>query len=205
MSDVVAFFSPMTALEEMFQLDSEKNIPAYFSTGILLLSSGLLMIIFYHRRKAQAKFAMHWLFLSLIFLYLSLDEFLSIHESFIGPVRQRVAVQGIFSYEWIIIAIPLVIILAVAYFPFLLNLPPATRKIIVLAGTMYIVGSLGGEMLSGWYASNFGEGDNNYRMLTVLEETLEISGIIVFISALLFYLYTEIKKKTPQYLLQHRH
>lgn len=182
-------------LEEMFQLDSEKNIPAYFSTGILLLSSGLLIVIFYHKRKTQAKFPIHWLFLGLVFFYLSMDEFFSIHESFIGPVRQQIEGRGIFSYEWIIIAIPLVLILTIAYLPFLLNLPTKTRNLIILAGIIYIGGSLGGEMMSGWYASNFGEGDSHYRMLTALEETLEITGIIIFISALLFYLYDEIQSE----------
>ncbi len=92
-----------------------------------------------------------------------------------------------FSYEWIFIAIPVVIILAIVYLRFLLYLPPTTRNLIILAGIIYIGGSLGGEMLSGWYASSFGEGDRNYMMLTVLEETLEIAGIIIFIAALLQY------------------
>jgi hypothetical protein len=44
-------------------------------------------------------------------------------------------------------------------------------------------------MLSGWYASNFTEGDLNYQMLAVLEETLEISGSIMFIFTLFQYLH----------------
>jgi hypothetical protein len=46
-------------------------------------------------------------------------------------------------------------------------------------------------MMSGWYASKFGEGDANYILLTIFEETLEMSGIIVFIHAILLFLYYE--------------
>jgi hypothetical protein len=181
-------------LQQFFNLDTEKNLPAIYSSGLLLISAGLLLYIFYRQRKTKEKKRFYWLFLGLIFFVLSLDEFFSFHEGLIGPIRRRVEGQGVFSYEWVFIAIPVVLILGIAYFRFLLQLPPTIRNLIILAGVIYIGGSLGGEMMSGWYASNFGEGDRNYMMLTVLEETLEMTGATLFIATLLFYLY----QSTPE-------
>ena len=102
------------------------------------------------------------------------------------------------GYEWILLAIPLVLIFAIAYTRFFFHLPPNIRILVFLAALIYIGGVIGGEMFSGWYASKFGEGDANYIMLTIFEETLEMSGIIVFIHALLLYLYNEPIEKLSQ-------
>lgn len=71
-----------------FNLNSEQNIPALFSTLILLLSSILLAIITYAVKKTGASYFYNWLGLSLIFLFLSMDELLSFHESMTVPLRK---------------------------------------------------------------------------------------------------------------------
>ena len=129
-----------------------------------------------------------------------MDELFGFHESLIGPIRNRVQVRGVFSYEWVLLAIPLVLILAISYSRFFFHLPSKTRILFFLAALLLVGGSLGGEMMSGWYASFFGEGDANYIMLTVFEETLEMSGVIIFIHALLQFLYNESILHSPNKL-----
>jgi len=185
-------------VETLFSLDQENNVPAYFSSLILLISAGLLLLIFFFRLKnEQASFTWHWGFLATVFIFLSFDEMFSFHERLIYPIRNIVRIGGVFSYEWVIVAIPLVTLLGISYSRFILHLPPRSRNLIFLAALIFIGGAIGGEMMSGWYASRFGEGDANYIMLTIFEETLEMTGIIIFIHALLQYLSHETKGTRP--------
>jgi hypothetical protein len=197
MSVPMGFSESFSGLGNTFTLDSEMNIPSYFSSAILLISAGLLFIVFKTRMKKRGPYTGHWGVLSVIFIFLSFDEMFSFHEGIIGSVRKHVIIGGIFSYEWVILAIPLVLIFTIFYLRFLFHLSPNFRILFFLAALLFIVGSLGGEMMSGWYASKFGEGDANYVMLTVLEETLEMSGIIVFIHSILLFLYNDSIGKTP--------
>ena len=57
----------------MFNLNSEQNIPAFFSTLLLLFSSILLAMIASAVKKSRAAYFYHWLGLSLIFLFLSME------------------------------------------------------------------------------------------------------------------------------------
>jgi len=172
-----------------FTLDSEMNVPSLFSSVILLIAAGLLFLVFTTQKKIRAPFTMQWIFLSVVFVFLSYDEMFSFHERFIGPLRKILVIRGVFSYEWTILAIPLVIIFAIAYARFLLHLHPNLRILMMLGGFIFLWGSIGGEMMSGWYASYFVEGDANYILLTIFEETLEMAGIIIFIHAVLLFLY----------------
>ena len=185
-------------IRNTFTLDREMNVPATFSAIILLIAAGLLFVVFVARRKKRALFTTHWGFLSLIFVFLAYDEMFSFHESMIGPLRRFVNIGGIFSYEWIILAIPLVLILGISYFRFVFHLPPNIRILFILAALLFLGGSIGGEMFSGWYASKFGEGDANYVMLTIFEETLEMSGIVIFIHALLLTCYDSLEKRKDE-------
>jgi hypothetical protein len=172
-------------IRNTFYLDREMNVPAVFSAIILLIAAGLLFVVFVARKNKRASFTTHWGFLSLIFVFLSYDEMFSLHENMIGPLRRFVKIGGIFSYEWIILAIPLVLIIGISYLRFFFHLQLNIRILSILAALLFLGGSIGGEMMSGWYASKFGEGDANYVLLTIFEETLEMSGIIIFIHALL--------------------
>ena len=61
-----------------FNLDLEKNnVPTWYQSSTLLLSSVLLAIIALVRREAKDKDFRYWGILSAIFLYLSLDEAVS--------------------------------------------------------------------------------------------------------------------------------
>jgi hypothetical protein len=193
-SEGLGFGGSFKQFRNTFTLDREMNVPATFSAIILLIAAGLLFVVFVIRRKKRAPFTTHWGILSLIFVFLSYDEMFSFHESIIGPLRRFVKIGGIFSYEWIILAIPLVLILGISYSRFFFHLPPNICILFILAAILFLGGSIGGEMMSGWYASKFGEGDANYVLLTIFEETLEMSGIIIFIHALLLICHDSLEK-----------
>lgn len=95
-----------------FNLDLENNIPSHFSSGLLLLASMLLALIAFFKKKGNDIFARHWAVLSIVFLYLSLDEAASIHELVNRPMRTMYGLGGAFYFGWVIFAIPLVLLFA---------------------------------------------------------------------------------------------
>jgi hypothetical protein len=64
----------------LFDVDGEQNIPSLYSASALLLCSILLATITYAKKLAGDAYVRHWGTLSIIFLFLSLDEALSLHE-----------------------------------------------------------------------------------------------------------------------------
>ena len=72
-------------LIRLFDLDAEENVPTFFSALLLLLAALLLALITVLKRASSDTYSRHWATLSLILLYMSVDEFSGIHEMFIKP------------------------------------------------------------------------------------------------------------------------
>lgn len=175
-------------LVRLFDLDSEANIPTWYASISLLACSVILAAIAHTQPKEAIPKAGDWRTLSIIFLFLSIDELASIHELLIEPLRAGLGTSGIFHFAWVIPYSGLVLLLGLKYLKFLTQLPAPTRRAFLLAGAIYIGGALGMEMIDGLYASLYGEKNLTYAFLTTIEETLEMLGIVVFLHTLLTYL-----------------
>jgi len=82
-----------------------------------------------------------------------------------------------------------VVMLGLAYLRFVLNLPDATRRLVIAAGVIYVVGAIGFELPEGMYRTAVGANVTiAYGFLTVLEETFEMIGVVLFIYALLRFI-----------------
>jgi hypothetical protein len=179
-----------------FDLNSENNIPTWYSSSALLLASALLAMIGLVKLHWQETYARHWVVLAAIFLFLSLDEAASIHEK--GNNLARMIMPGIIEsgylsrylyFAWVVFGVPFVLLFSLAYLRFLIHLPAKTRFLFVLAGIIYVGGALGVEMLGARDFSLYGEGRPLvHSMLILWEEGFEMFGIVVFIYALTSYL-----------------
>lgn len=178
-------------LRRLFDLDQEANIPTAFSAFLLLTSAALLSVIALHKRHNADSFRYQWLVLACGFCAMAVDELSSIHEMLIWPVRHVLARDhvGPFYFAWVVPAIIGIGLLSVYLFSFLRHLPPLTRVRFLIAGTVYLTGAVGLEMVGGIRAEQFGPGDFLYILGTQLEETLEMLGLVLFIRALLLYLH----------------
>jgi len=177
-------------LVPLFNVSKEQNIPTLFSALLLISCSVLLSLIFYLHRKQEAGLKMYWATLAMGFVYMAIDEFTQLHEnigiSFIPLIGDHS--HGFLYYSWVIPAFALIVFLASFFSNFLFKLPKTTRINFIIAGIIYLTGLLGIEMLGGYYHELHGNENLTYSLISTLEESLEMLGLILFIRALLNYL-----------------
>ena len=168
----------------IFSLSYEQNIPTWYSSGLLLVCSMLLAVIAMGARKSNAPYVRHWWLLAAGFLYISLDETVSLHEAASGWIR----LSGVLYFSWVIPAGILVLILGISYLRFLKHLPNKTRVQFILAGAIYVTGALVMELPLGYWTDQHGSRNFGYAAIDLVEESMEILGVTLFLLSLLEYL-----------------
>jgi len=169
-------FEPVVA---MLSLSYEENLPTWFS-ACLLFSCGLALAAIASRARREGEpHPGHWWGLCAAFLYISLDEIAQIHEH-LG----RWELHGVLYFSWVVPAAAVLAILGALYLPFLLQLPARRRRQFILAGALYVGGALLMELPLGWWYERAGDANLAYAAIDHVEETLEMIGASLFLSAL---------------------
>lgn len=199
---LIFYFSDNTTgwLFNLFNIRTEGNIPAYYSSITILFASFLLGFISMFRRLNGLSYSL-WLVLSLIFLYLSIDEAVQLHERVGIIVDNNFDLTGYLSWGWVIPYGTLFIIFSLVYFfKFLPQLPKRIAWLFIISGSIYVIGAIGVEMIGAknYHSDNFSEVVN--AICYSIEEFLEMLGIALFIYSLLLYMKEEmvimVKKTT---------
>ena len=175
-------------LFSLFFLDGEGNVPAIFSTWLFLLNAVIFLIVW---KAACLSGDSHkiWLFLSSVFVFLALDESISIHERLINPLRQALGATGIFYYAWIIPYGVGVVLLAIIAIPVFWRMQKRIRFWFGLSAITYLFATIGLEMISGKYLVMMNEQkDIVWILMVTLEESLEMVGLIILVYAQLLLL-----------------
>src|SRR5690606_32397749 len=107
-------------LVKFFYVDQEQNLPSWYSSVQLLFAAVLLAGVARQARGAGDRFARHWAALSLIFVFLSLDEMTSFHERTMEPLQRLTGgmPDGIWAPTWLIGGIAFAAIVGLAYLRF---------------------------------------------------------------------------------------
>ena len=174
-------------LTSFFDFNSENNLPTYFSSLMLFLSSCLLSVIAVTHKSNHASYRL-WFVLAFIFLFLSLDEMASIHEMLSIPMRDMLHASGLLYYAWVVPYGVALVIFVISYIKLLKNLPRNIMYLFLISGTLFVLGAIGFELIGGWYYELHGKSDLNYAILYTCEESLEMLGVILFIYTLLLYM-----------------
>ena len=181
-------YDHIRGLVPLFNLELEANAPTWFSSSLLLVAAALFAVIAVGKRNRGDRYVRHWLVLAIVFVLLSLDEAGKIHELSISVFRGAFQTGGLLYYAWIIPAGIFVLIMAVAYLRFFLDLPGKIRNVVLLAALLYVGGAMGLEMVEGLLNEQGRYMDPTYTALVTIEETLEMSGVAVLIYGLLSYM-----------------
>lgn len=183
-------------LVKFLNVNEEANLPTYFSALVLLADGILLAFIGYGSKQIGEKF-WHWLGLAGIFVFISLDEMIQIHEQLRAPMEALFNTTGLLYFAWFIPYVAVMLIIGLAYFKFMTRLPKKILKLFILAAVIFVSGAVGMEMVGGMHAEVNGEDNLTYRLMYTFEEFLEMAGGAIFFYALISYI--EMKFKTVQF------
>ena len=168
------------------------------ASAAIFFNAGLCALA-WHLNRNDRRIQYGWLTLWVSLTWVAIDEFCSIHENLVAPFRDSLQLEGLLYFAWVlpygVAAMVLVAVLA----PFLKRLPARARWTMVAAGTIYVVGAVGLEMVGGWVF----EGLPNKRaplwlVVSTFEEVLEMVGMTVFAYAVLDLLVRDYGLRTVQ-------
>ncbi len=173
-----------------FFFDDEESIPTYFSAINLLFAGILLAIITDFKSKLNDPFTMQWKLLSIIFVLLSVDEIAGFHEMTIDPLVRAYQLSGYMRFPWVFLGLIFMTGFSLYYFQFLKALPKPYIKGFFCSCLIFLSGSIGLETLSAKIFISLEQSpkDLMYNLVTTIEESCEMIGIIMFINVLLSYL-----------------
>lgn len=174
-------------IKRFFDMGSEANLPTFVSALNLLFAGSLFALVAYHESLHKGERVYCWWGLALGFTIMGFDEAAQIHEGLVGQLLVVAFGRGdgLLHYRWYLLFIPLVSVLAVLYLPFIRNLPKPYAWRFFLAGTVYLSGAIGFEMVEALLVSNGLPGRSFTRLF---EESAEMLGVVLAIHALLLYM-----------------
>ncbi|HRN56371.1 MAG TPA: hypothetical protein PLS00_01935 [Niabella sp.] len=167
----------------LLYVDRESNLPSFFNTVLLLIAAALLFITYLmHKQRGNAAIKNYWLLLSLIFLFLSADESISLHEylTLLLPAL-GIGGSGYFTFAWIIPYAIVALLLGLYFIRFLRSLQKPVSAGFILSGIVYISGAIGFEMIGGSISEKQGVTNITYQLVSSCEEMFEMAGVILFI------------------------
>lgn len=169
----------------LINLDAEMTIASWYSSTLMTLAALLLVLSGVVARTPSDGNRWHWWALALIFIYMSLDETAQIHElaGIFLPGRENF--PAIFHFTWVVLAAPLMLVVGLAFVPFLLRLPRRIARLIVVSGSIYVGGAFVMELVAGYIVVAHGPKTAGYYASVVAEEGLELAGLTMFVYTLL--------------------
>ena len=178
-------------LVPLFDVNVEGNIPTFFSVCLGLCSAALFAVIALDAKGRGDRDAIYWTVLAAGFLFLSYDECFQVHERMTGPMRAMLggsdpangASLGLMYYSWVVPGLIGAFIVSLFFLKFMLRLPVATRRRMILAASLFLGGCLGMELINGSVMESQGDG-LLYNVLVMTEEGLEMTGMATLIYAM---------------------
>lgn len=179
----------------LFDLAAEANLPSFFSSAQIVVCAVLAAVIGAARRGVKDPYAPHWLFLAVILLAMGVDEAAEIHELTIRPMRELFpsATTGLLFWGWVMPAGALVVIVGVSYLRFVFSyLPAPMRNACLIGAALFVGGAIGVEMPEARHFQQHGDHNLSYAMFVLVEESMEMFGMLVFMRGLLHHLANEV-------------
>lgn len=161
---------------------------------MVLLADAILLAFIAFGNRAKGGNFWHWIGMSFVFVFVSLDEMIQIHEQLRAPTEALLNTSGLLYFAWFIPYMAMVVILGIVYYKFMMRLPKAILKLFILAAVTFLSGAVGMEAIGGMHAEIHGEETLTYALMYNFEEFLEMAGGAIFFYALLFYIEINFEK-----------
>lgn len=164
----------------LFDVGREHNIPTWYAS-FLWASLGALALL--AARLTTRRVA--WTFLAVVAFLASIDEYAELHERLDTVGNQWAAALGWqLWFTWVIPGMVITLVIATLLTPLVWRLPTGQRRLLIIAGAVFLSGAVGVETLSGLILSHFGDQVTWHYVLAVLmEELLELLGVALAVGA----------------------
>ncbi len=181
----ISFPGPVwQGVRDTFDLDHERNVPSKFSALQLALASAMLVILFWKSRGSSSRDRGCWLALAAVFTYLTIDEYFSIHERLTPPVISWLGSTNVPVRAWVVPYSLLIAAFCAYFLRFWWRLPRDARWQMAVAASVYVGGGIGLELVGSWLSEVVGETSPLYLLEVVVEESMEMIGVALFIRTL---------------------
>ena len=174
----------------LLDVDVERSLYTWFSQ-LMLAGAAVLLLDTGNRVLPRDRLTGRYLiFLGCVFILLSIDEALALHELLSSRVKGVVGVASPYlMFAWVIPAGVLCLVGLAASVPFLRRLPVRVRTLMLLSAALFLGGAIGMEMVGGKIFHDHGEDVTvlPYRLAVAVEEGLEGLGVLLFIYSILLY------------------
>jgi hypothetical protein len=164
-------------LFRFFDLDSEMNLPTFFSSTLILINAFLFYVLWLLKRS-DGEPRIVWIFFAVMFLFLSMDEYCSIHEK-VGMVFRYVlhlTAKGYWYLTWIVPYGFIVGLISFYFYKSWRRLPSFIKVWFSCSALTYLVGAIGFEVIGEKIAQQIGNTDISYKIVMIMEESLEMAG-----------------------------
>lgn len=177
---------PLVFLLQRFFHDVELSLPTLYNYFLLVANFALLAAIVLSLHARSGNDVWHWTGLAAAMLLMSYDEAAEVHEDIARKMSTVLPDSPFLKYAWTPLGALVVIVFALLYWPFLRRLPRRVAQMMALAGVIYVTGALGVETAGGWLDYYFGQ-HFWYHVVSAIEESMEMGGMVVFGYALLLF------------------
>jgi len=181
----VAGVSEGFGLIPLFDFDTEQNLPTYFSVQIIVASAICVLAHTLHKRSSGLAWSGVGIAIAAVIFLVSVDEFASVHERIGGSLSYYVETEGVFHHAWLIPYLFAAVLLAPIALKWLLSLPATLAIRVVYAGSLYLFGAVGLEMIAGVIESSSSISENvqaaSLFATMPMEECLEMAGMALFL------------------------
>ena len=171
----------------LFDSDQKLNFPS--TAKLLLMLAATLLFACVGLATAVRHDRVRWLGMSVIFGFVTLDEFTFMHQRISDAVHDTVGTHGALRFAWVVLYLPLLAVIAVVYLPFWRGLPSRLRTRLLVAALLFAGGSAGIELIKGALYDDH-RWSLAFGLVASLSDSLELVGLAVLVAILLEHLAT---------------
>lgn len=172
-------------LDRYFNFATEVNLPTFFN-AILIFMGGQTFYVMASNTIDKLYLKRYWFFMAFVFFFLSIDEYIQIHEWFSSGLPRKFGIggEGIFKFAWIIPYGIATLIFGLYSLKVLRTLEKKQLLGYILAGGLYLFGVIVMEALGGKFVEMNDDVETleYYLFFTTIEESLEMIAMILLLN-----------------------
>ena len=178
-AESVGWENPSRLSRRLLDTDVEGSVSNWFSASVLLICALLTLGA---RGRAGSRAA--WTWMSVLFVAMSADEVLAVHEVVGEWIHGRLGAGGLLRFGFVIPGAVAVVGAILLFAPLVRSLPMPIRRAFLLGTGLFFTGALGLEAVGGLAQDTAGRGSLIYAVVTNTEELLEMAGASIVLYAL---------------------